>query len=94
MKFIYPRNYKYKNKILGVIDYNTAIFNIIYFLIIYFLLSVFINNLYYKFFIFIILCFPLLLFSITGFNNENFLYVLNYLFKYYFSIKIYLFKKF
>ena len=29
MKFIIPQNYNFKNKIFGIIDYSTAIFNII-----------------------------------------------------------------
>lgn len=94
MKFIFPRNYNYQNKLLGVIDYNTAIFNIIFFLSTYLILSLFIYNIYYKIFIFIIICLPLLLFSIIGFNNENFLYVLKYLLHFLFSNKIYIFKKF
>lgn len=94
MKFIFPRNYNYQNKILGVIDYNTAIMNIILFLFTYLILSIFINNVYYRIFAFIIFCMPIFLFSIIGFNNENFLYVLKYLFHFLFSNKIYIFKKY
>lgn len=93
MRFIFPRNYKYNNKILGVIDYSTAIFDIIFFIIIYLILSALISDIYYRIFIFIILCFPLLLCSIIGFNNENFLYVLKYIINFLFSTKIYIFKK-
>lgn len=94
MKFIFPRNYNYQNKMLGIIDYNTAIFNIIFFLFTYLILSIFIYTIYYRIFALIILCMPLLLFSIIGFNNENFLYVLKYLIHFLFSNKIYIFKKF
>ena len=45
MKFIIPQNYKFKNKILGIIDYPTAIFNIIWNIIIYFILK---NNIFFK----------------------------------------------
>ena len=41
MKFIFPQNYKYNNKILGIIDYSSAIFNLVWYLIIYFILSLF-----------------------------------------------------
>ena len=27
MKFIFPQNYNFKNKLLGIIDYSTAFFN-------------------------------------------------------------------
>ena len=91
MKFIFPRNYNYQNKMLGIIDYNTAIFNIIFFLFTYLILSIFIYTIYYRIFALIILCMPLLLFSIIGFNNENFLYVLKYLIHFLFSNKIYIF---
>lgn len=94
MKFIFPRNYNYQNKMLGVIDYNTAIFNVIFFLFTYLILSIFIYNIYYRIFSFIIICMPLLLFSIIGFNNENFLYVLKYLVHFLFNNKIYIFKKY
>lgn len=94
MKFIFPRNYNYQNKMLGIIDYNTAIFNIMFFLFTYLILSIFIYTIYYRIFALIILCMPLLLFSIIGFNNENFLYVLKYLIHFLFSNKIYIFKKF
>lgn len=93
MRFIFPRNYKYNNKILGVIDYSTAIFDIIFFIIIYLILSALISDIYYRIFIFITLCLPLLLCSIIGFNNENFLYVLKYIINFLFSTKIYIFKK-
>ena len=29
MKFIFPQNYKFKNKFLGIIDYPTIILNVI-----------------------------------------------------------------
>ena len=29
MKFIFPQNYNFKSKLFGVIDYSTAIFNVI-----------------------------------------------------------------
>ena len=36
MKFIFPTNYNFRNKILGVLDYPTAIFNVFYFCILLF----------------------------------------------------------
>ena len=93
MKFIFPSNYSFKAKLLGIIDYNTAIFNLIWDLFIFCLLNLIFNNLSLKIFLFIIFCFPLLLLSIVGFNNENILYVLSYLIKFFLNSRIYLYKK-
>lgn len=30
MKFIFPQNYNFKNKLFGIIDYSSLIFNIIW----------------------------------------------------------------
>ena len=35
MKFIFPQNYHFKNKILGFIDYSVAILNIVWDFIIF-----------------------------------------------------------
>ena len=31
MKFIFPQNYNFKNKLFGIIDYSSLIFNIIFY---------------------------------------------------------------
>lgn len=93
MKFIFPTNYNFKSKIFGVLDYNTAILNVIWMLFIYCLISIFFSNISAKIVLFIILCLPFLLLSIIGFNNENFIYVLKYMLKYLLSPKLYLYRK-
>lgn len=93
MKFIFPQNYNFKNKILGVIDYTTLIFNIIWITLIIFLLNIIFNNLSIKIFFTIIFCFPIIILSFVGFNGENILYVFSYMFKYIFKQKIYLYNK-
>lgn len=80
--YIFPQNYNFKNKLFGLIDYSTIIFNIIWYLFIYSLFSLFITTFYFKFCLFIIFSFPIFLISIIGFNNENILYVLSYIVKY------------
>ena len=92
MKYIFPTNYNFKNKILGIIDYPTTIFNIIYFFIIYSLINLIFNNLNIKIILIVIFYFPIFLFSIIGFNHENILYSLFYIIKYLIKPKIYLFK--
>ena len=39
MKFIFPQNYNFKNKLFGIIDYSSLIFNIIWDLIIFLLIN-------------------------------------------------------
>ena len=68
MKFIFPQNYNFKNKILGIIDYTTLIFNIIWIALIVFLLNIIFNNLNIKIFFTIIFCFPIIILSLIGFN--------------------------
>lgn len=92
LKFIFPQNFNFKNKLLGIIDYPTAIFNIIHFLFVFSISNTFIQNLTAKIFIIIIFCLPLLLLSIIDFNHESILYFLWYIFKYFFRPKIYLYK--
>ena len=93
LKFIFPQNYNFKNKILGIIDYTTLIFNIIWIALIVFLLNIIFNNLNIKIFFTIIFCFPIIILSLIGFNGENILYVFSYMFKYIFKQKLYLYNK-
>ena len=54
MKFIFPQNFNFKNKLLGIIDYPTAIFNVIYFLLLFSICNLIISNLTVKIFILVI----------------------------------------
>lgn len=93
MKYVFPQNYAFKNKLLGIIDYSTIILNLIWDLFIFCILDLLIKNWSLKLSVLIVLCFPLMLFSIVGFNHENFISVLIYLFKYIKNPKIYFYKK-
>lgn len=93
MKFIFPQNYSFKSKLFGFIDYSTLFSNVIWDFFMFCFLDLFNLNISIKISIFIIFCFPLFLFSIIGFNHENFIYVLTYLFKYLFNKKIYFYSK-
>ena len=94
MKFIFPQNYDFKNKLFGIIDYSTAFFNISWYVIVFSLLHLFINSWNIKTFLFISFCFPLTIFSIVGFNGEPIVYVFKYIIKYIIRPKLYLFKKY
>ena len=93
MKFIFPQNYDFKTKFLGIIDYPTLFLNAtwcgIVFLIVWFLIP----NISIKVFVFISLCLPLILLSVTGFNGENVVYVFRYFLKFQFAQKLFLYKK-
>ena len=93
MKFIFPQNYNFKDKLFGVLDYNTVIANIIWALLVFVIINIIFQNLNIKIFLFIIFCFPFLLLSIFGFNGENILYVFSYIFKFYIKQKIYFYNK-
>ena len=91
MKFIFPQNYSFKNKFLGIIDYSSLIFIISCGLIIFLFVHLLIENINVKIFIFIIFFLPILLFSIIGFNHENIIYIFIYIFKYFKNNKLYLY---
>lgn len=94
MKFIFPQNYNFQPKFLGILDYSTIIFNLLWFGFIFFIVNIFIINLTFKIFLLIALCFPLILLSFSGFNGENVVYVFFYIIKFYIKPKLFLFKKF
>lgn len=93
MKFIFPQNYDFKNKIFGIIDYPTAIVNVLWYAFIFFIVNIFFTSINIKIFIFISLCFPLLLFSFSGFNGENFVYVFLYMYKFALKQKLFFYGK-
>ena len=93
MKFIFPQNYDFKNKILGIIDYSTAFINVLWDAFIFIIINLFFKSLSLKIFIFVVFCFPLLLFSFAGFNGENIIYVFSYLIRFLLKPKLFLYKK-
>ena len=93
MKFIFPQNYHFKNKILGIIDYTTAFINLIWYIVVLIIVNLIFDSIDLKVFVFITLCFPLLLLSFSGFHSENIVTVLSYLFKFIFRQKLYFYGK-
>ena len=92
MKFIFPANYNFKPKLFGILDYNTAILNLLWDIFVFCLINLLVNISSVKIVLFILLCFPILLFSIIGFNHENIVYVLSYLIKFFLNRGVYLYK--
>ena len=93
MHFIFPKNYNFKPKLFGFIEYSTAIVDALIALTIYLFVNSVFNNTNIKIFLFISLFFPIFLISIVGLNKENFITVFRYLFRYIISQKVYLYKK-
>ena len=89
MKFIFPQNYAFKNKLLGIIDYSTALANVFWYVIVFIFVNLFFRSLELKICFFIFLSFPFFLISVTGLNGENILYVFKYFFKFIVRPKIY-----
>lgn len=71
MKFIFPKNYKYRAKILGIIDYGTAIIDLLLGIVLLFLIKIFTKRITTIIYVFIILYVPVLLFSIFIAQGEN-----------------------
>jgi hypothetical protein len=92
MIYIIPQNYNFRNKLLGIIDYPTAIFNVVLIVVFYLILKILTISLLSKIVIFIVLYLPFLLLTLFGFYNESFLFVLIYVIKYLLSPKVYLYK--
>lgn len=88
MKFIFPQNYKMKSKIFGLIDYQTAIIDVVWGLIVYLVINLIFYSLNIKIFLFIALVFPVIIFSIIGVNGESIINVAIYMAKYIMKQKI------
>lgn len=93
MKFIFPQNYNFNAKLLGIIDYTSALIDLLWAGIIFLLLNIFFKSLQIKIFIFIILVLPIIIISIVGINGENMLNVIVYFFKFILKPKIYVYDK-
>ncbi len=93
MHFIFPKNYNFKPKLLGFIEYSTAILDVTLGVILYFLVNLIFKNINLKIYVFISLFFPILLISILGINKESIISVFKYVFKFIKNQKIYLYDK-
>ena len=93
MKFVFPQNYNFKSKLLGIIDYTSAIIDLIWGGIVYIILNLIFKNFQIKIFFFIVLVLPIIIISIVGINGENMLNVMMYFFKYLIKSKVYIYNK-
>lgn len=93
MKFVFPQNYNFKNKLFGVLDYTTVLVNVIWCAFVFLVVSLLFQDWSTRIFLLITFSFPLVLFSIAGFQGENIVYVLSYLFNFVFCQKLFFFRK-
>lgn len=93
MKFIFPRNYKYRPKIFGFIDYVTAIVDLVIGISLFFILRIFITSISTRIYIFTILFVPIILFSIFVTGGENIVTYIIQIVKFMKRRGVYLYKK-
>ena len=93
IKFIFPQNYNFKPKFLGIIDYSITIFCLIWCVSTFLILKIIFNSLQVIISLTIILDLPVFLLSFIGFQGENIGVLLKYFFLYLIRPKIYVFNK-
>lgn len=93
MKFIFPQNYKFNTKILGIINYQTAILNLIWDGLVFLIINFIFKSLNIKIFLFIVFCFPIFIFSIIGINGDNLINVMIYMSKFIIKPKLLFYSK-
>lgn len=93
MKFIFPKNYKFNRKILGFLDYKTAVIDLILGLLLLLLIRTIFTSLSTQIYVFIILFLPILLFSILGTGGENIIDFTIYIIKFFKNRKVYFYEK-
>lgn len=93
MKFIFPQNYKFSPKILGFLDCQTAILNLLWDGLVFLMINLLFRTLNSKIFFFIILSFPMLIFSVVGINGDNLSNVIIYMIKFIIKPKLLFYSK-
>ncbi len=93
MNFIFPKNYDFSFKLLGILSYFSIIVLIIWASFLYIILSFFLQSFIVKIYVFLILFVPVFLFSLLNKSNENILIILYYIVKYALRPKVYFYDK-
>lgn len=91
-KYIFPLNYKYSSKFLGVFDYSTLLPLSIYAAILIGLFYLFKLDFFISFGLFIILVLPPFLLLSIGINNQPAISYVKAVYKFYKNSKLYLYK--
>lgn len=93
MKYIIPKNYDIKPKILGTFNFYSLLITLIAVIITYVIISLFDITFINKISICIIINLPIFLLLNFGIESENILFIILYLMIYMFSKKVYLYDK-
>ncbi len=93
MKFIFPKNYNFRTKLLGFIDYQTAIINGILGLVLYGIVNILFESIKLKIYFFVAFYFPVFLLSIFGFGKESIVLVIKYMYLFIKQRGVYLYSK-
>lgn len=93
MHFIFPKNYNFKPKLFGFIEYSTAILDTVIGVLIYLFVNFAFTNINTKIYVFISLFLPVLLISILGINRESFISVFCYILKFIKNQNVYLYTR-
>lgn len=93
MNFIFPKNYNYSFKVLGIFSYSSIIFAFIWGLLVYIIVSFLFDSFIIRFYFFIFFFIPIFLFSILNKSNENIFFVIIYILKYLYRPKVYFYDK-
>jgi len=92
-EFVFPMNYKNKEKFLGVIDYKTFFAILVFSISMFFVLKSLQISLMAKVCIFIIVVGFFAIMIAVGINGENMLEVLYFLIKYFMKERVYVYRK-
>ena len=93
MHFIFPKNYDFSFKFLGIFNYSSIFLNIIWASFLFFSISFLFKSLIIKFYVFLVLFLPFFLFSILNKSSENIFIVCSFFFKYLFRPKVFFYDK-
>ena len=93
MHFIFPKNYDFSFKFLGIFNYSSIFLNIIWASFLYFFISFLFKSLIIKFYVFLVLFLPFFLFSILNKSSENIFIVCSNFFTYLFRPKVFFYDK-
>lgn len=93
MRFVFPKNYDFSFKFLGIFNYSSIFLNIIWASFLYFFISFLFKSLIIKFYVFLVLFLPFFLFSVLNKSSENIFIVCSFFFKYLFRPKVFFYDK-
>jgi len=92
-KYIFPMNYKRKEKFLGVIDYKVLMVSVVIGGVVFYLLKNIAIDIIYKIVLFIFFAGIPIVFILVGANGENMIDFMCFVLKYFIKERVYVYKK-